>query len=52
MCGYFSPNVDQCQSTACMNDGTCFDDGQYVYCHCVPGYNGTLCDHGTLRHTR
>ena len=38
-----------CRITPCQNGGTCVNAGPNQYrCDCIPGYNGTNCEYGTL----
>ena len=35
--------LGECLSNPCANNGTCTDLENGFLCHCLPGWNGTLC---------
>ncbi|KAM8866406.1 LOW QUALITY PROTEIN: protein crumbs homolog 2-like [Synchiropus picturatus] len=37
-------DVDECESSPCLNGATCLDRLNHFQCVCVPGFRGTLCD--------
>ncbi|XP_063426267.1 proprotein convertase subtilisin/kexin type 6-like [Mytilus trossulus] len=37
------PNIDQCTSTPCQNNGTCTNNVYSYSCECPDGYSGTSC---------
>ena len=41
-------DFDECSSNPCQNGGVCTDDVNRYDCACLTGYEGTLCEIGTL----
>ena len=41
-------DIDECASTPCQNDGTCFDGIDGYACLCIAGYTGDVCEIGEL----
>ncbi|VDK58705.1 unnamed protein product [Cylicostephanus goldi] len=39
--------IDQCASSPCMNNGTCFDEGASFRCVCANGWTGDTCEQET-----
>ena len=37
-------NIDECESTPCMNGAACQDGLSAYECECLPGYSGDDCD--------
>ncbi|PKN54765.1 MAG: hypothetical protein CVU56_24800, partial [Deltaproteobacteria bacterium HGW-Deltaproteobacteria-14] len=35
---------EECNKSSCGDGGTCHDDLGFVYCECLPGYDGAACD--------
>ena len=44
------PDTNECQSTPCINGGTCVDAVNGYTCSCTSGWEGTLCDIGKESH--
>ena len=43
---YFCLDIDECVTSPCLNQGSCFNEfGSYV-CECTDGYTGSLCESG------
>ena len=42
----FFPEIDECASNPCMNNGTCTDDVNTFHCACVKGFTGRNCSIG------
>ena len=42
------PDIDECQSEPCLNEGTCVDGVNRYICYCQPGFSGNQCEVGTL----
>jgi len=40
---YCSVDIDECQSSPCMNGGVCKNLFNHYKCHCPPGYSGKDC---------
>ena len=40
----FTDNVDECLSTPCQNNATCYDGVNMFTCSCDDGYEGGLCE--------
>ncbi|XP_078451893.1 IgGFc-binding protein-like isoform X2 [Lampetra planeri] len=38
-------NLDACDSSPCLNGGTCTDNGRDFECHCPPTHSGIVCEH-------
>jgi len=38
--------IEICDSSPCMNGGTCRQDFGKYECHCAPGYTGLNCETG------
>ena len=36
-------DIDECQSSPCQNDGTCFELLDEYECRCAPSYSGINC---------
>ena len=39
-------DINECSSSPCHNNGTCFDHVNSYQCNCVPGYTGSNCEIG------
>ena len=46
----FLPDIDECASAPCQNDGSCLDAINGYTCDCVDGYEGTDCEIGKFDH--
>ena len=46
------PDVDECASSPCVNDGSCTDEVAGFTCQCVPGYDGLTCTNGESKYKR
>lgn len=45
-------DVDECDPNPCVNGASCLDGlGSYT-CRCLPGFNGTRCETGTIGQRR
>ena len=42
------PDIDECATGPCLNDGTCTDEVNGFTCACVDGYEGSNCQTGML----
>ncbi|CDW56009.1 neurogenic locus notch protein [Trichuris trichiura] len=42
----YSLDIDECQSTPCMNGGTCHNKKAYYECTCFPKFTGRNCEMG------
>ena len=40
------PEINECDSNPCNNDGYCYDRENYYRCSCQGGFIGTDCDEG------
>lgn len=41
-------NINECEPNPCVNGASCMDGlGSYT-CRCLPGFNGTRCETGTI----
>ena len=40
--------INECESTPCLNGATCTDDVNKYRCTCVAGYDGVMCERGML----
>ena len=40
--------INECESTPCLNGATCIDDVNKYRCTCVAGYDGVMCERGML----
>ena len=48
----FCVEIDECESSPCMNEGRCIDKISEYLCDCVAGYEGKQCEFGlTLKKT-
>ena len=43
-------DIDECASQPCMNNATCAEYIGFYNCSCLPGYNETNCETGTVKH--
>ena len=41
---FFDPDIDDCSSNPCHNNGACIDGVNSFTCTCAAGYSGTNCD--------
>ena len=44
----FLLDVNECESSPCMNNATCNDDVDGYTCNCADGFTGTHCETGTI----
>ena len=40
----FFIDINECQSSPCINGGTCLDGVNRFICQCLPGYTGDRCE--------
>ena len=43
-----APTVNPCQSSPCLNGGSCQVNGNNFFCQCPVGFSGTRCETGML----
>ena len=48
MCHFYFPDIDECASVPCSNNGFCEDVTNGFKCSCKPGYTGINCETGNL----
>ena len=41
-------DIDECESDPCQNGATCIDQENGFECQCADGYEGDLCEIGTM----
>ena len=47
MCVYVrTTDINECLSSPCENNGTCYDEVNGFICSCSAGFNGTFCETG------
>ena len=46
------PEIDECFSSPCENDGLCIDQVNSYTCTCVDGYEGARCEIGMHTYSR
>uniref|UniRef100_A0A8C7QH54 Neurocan n=1 Tax=Oncorhynchus mykiss TaxID=8022 RepID=A0A8C7QH54_ONCMY len=51
LCVFFLTDVDDCQSSPCLNGGTCIDKIHSFVCLCLPSYAGDTCEKGKTVNT-
>ena len=39
-------DINKCESSSCLNNGTCTDRGNEFNCSCPPGFSGNRCEIG------
>ena len=47
-CVTLSPDIEECASAPCHNNGSCMDLRNGYNCSCKPGYTGVNCEKGKL----
>ena len=45
---HFYTDIDECNSSPCLNNGICTDDVNGYTCKCLEGYSGEKCHKGTF----
>ena len=40
----FVAEINECDTTTCLNGGTCKDEVNSFFCQCPTGFTGTLCE--------
>ena len=43
---FFIQEINECDSSPCLNGGVCSDGIAYFSCSCASGYEGTTCQQG------
>ena len=43
---WFCSEIDECDSTPCLNGGVCFQGLNIFSCRCIDGYTGLICENG------
>ena len=42
------PDVNECSSNPCQNEGSCYDSVNFYNCTCLSGFEGVNCENGEL----